>query len=284
MSTLEFRLSCPEDIGQMKTLWQLVFGDTVEYIHNFFNALHDPGTAIVCLDSKRVVAMVHLLDAGMLTVSRPLRISYTYALATHPDYRRMGIATRLLDEAKKQSARRGFDANILCPAEESLFVYYKKRDYFSCFFIQEAWIKAASDLRQIEVTPLSTAEYMADRLLYLGTDMPQLTVPVRVIDYVRTVTEAQGGGLFRLAVNGQAGVAAVGRNNDELFFHEILGTFLIKATAQSLCRQLSAVRALVRTQPFKNAEDFLNTRPFGMISYANQQDDFAGYFPFALDL
>ena len=62
----------------------------------------------------RLPALVRHLNATAAIAPRPPRdVLYVDALATHPDFRRRGVATALLDEADRVAARAGLPAVAL---------------------------------------------------------------------------------------------------------------------------------------------------------------------------
>ncbi|MBQ8382002.1 MAG: GNAT family N-acetyltransferase [Clostridia bacterium] len=140
------RRSQAADLPALQTLWQAVFGDPPAFTGQFYETF-GADCAIVAEESERVVAMVHPLPVALAQNGRYAFGVYIYALATAPDHRGRGIASRLLEAAETApfpapSALAGAETvgltaqsgdspafSLLIPGEESLFDYYRARGY-----------------------------------------------------------------------------------------------------------------------------------------------------------
>jgi len=275
------------DEAGLKSLWQAAFGDPLDVIEAFFAALYAPGMAIVWEKDGVIASAIYLLDAGLtpLPDGRMLRTSYAYALGTLPNYRGRGIGSAVTRAAIAQSVELGFDLNIICPAEESLFPYYTRLGYTHAFSIAEDEI-----LRSVSDVCINTAKIMStDFSVYsqlhreyapsYGTQYP-----VNYLHYVEQVCKASGGGFYTLEIDGQVCLAAVSIVEERLFVREFLGGADVTLGVQVLLQHFNLQSATVRTMA-ENDTKALKRRPFVLLSYTDAQTlplD-AGYFPFVLD-
>jgi len=101
------------DVAQLRELWQLVFGDTDEFLDAFFELLYPDCFASVAEEAGEIVAAAYAIPLG--------GIRYIYAVATHPDHRGKGYG-----EAVTRAAAAG-EAACLYPASESLRGWYQRR-------------------------------------------------------------------------------------------------------------------------------------------------------------
>lgn len=112
------------DIGELRGLWRLVFGDDDRFLDRFFQNLFDPGECLITRLEGRVTSMLFMLGATWSgKEERPMR--YIYACATHPDHRGQGLMGELLMEAIAHAAGNGLEL-ALVPASEELFSYYRR--------------------------------------------------------------------------------------------------------------------------------------------------------------
>ena len=79
---------------EMRTLWHDIFGDEVAEIDAFLIE-HSDAVPFIHKENERVVSMLFVVPLQMWEQ----RVAYIYAVATHPEYRGRGIASKLLGEA-----------------------------------------------------------------------------------------------------------------------------------------------------------------------------------------
>lgn len=116
----QFLLS-PCKTEELKLLWETVFGDPRSVTDSFFeNAFFADGCFYECADGKTVSAL-YLLPVTF----GDKKGFYLYAAATLPAYRGRGMMGALLKEAL-QYAKSVADFVYLCPAEKSLYDYYRR--------------------------------------------------------------------------------------------------------------------------------------------------------------
>lgn len=93
----------------MDELWSLCF----PYCEP---GIHDPLTV---KDGERVVSMLNRMPMRVCG----LNAVYIYGVATHPDYRRRGLASRLIRDAL---AAPGYDIAALVPEHPPMAAFYKR--------------------------------------------------------------------------------------------------------------------------------------------------------------
>ncbi|MBQ3518036.1 MAG: GNAT family N-acetyltransferase [Clostridia bacterium] len=108
-------------IEDLKCLWEIVFGDTREVTDAFFeNAFFADGCFYESADGK-AVSSLYLLPVTL----GDKKGFYLYAAATLPAHRGKGIMGKLIKEALAY-AKSVSDFVYLCPAESSLYDYYRR--------------------------------------------------------------------------------------------------------------------------------------------------------------
>jgi len=271
----------------LKALWQAAFGDPQSAIDAFFSALYEPGMAIVWEEDGTIASAIYLLDAGLtpLPGGDTLRTSYSYALGTLPDYRGRGIGSGVTRAAIAHSGELGFDLNVICPAEESLFPYYTRLGYTHAFPIAEDEVLRSEDFSPVCTNKIMSTDFSMYSTLQRGFSPECGTMYLLgYLRYVEQVCKASGGGLYELEIDGQVCLAAVSILENRLFVREFLPSTYMERGVQALLNHFNLQSATVRTALENNADN-LKQRPFVLASYANTQrlPAGAGYFPFVLD-
>ena len=272
------RRSRPGDEDALQALWQLVFGDPPAVTKTFFQTLYRPGDAIIWDADGTVASAMYLLDAGISTGADGQRLttSYAYALATLPSFRGRGLGSQVAAACLARSRELGFDCNVVCPAETSLFPFYERLGYGQVLSIAEGEIvRDFSSVENFTFSVMSTAfsTYCQHRHALLPDSATMYTPDF--FDYTQQSFEASGGGLFRLELSDRVACAAVERRGAQLIVREILPAACATDGAQALLAHFGAESAVFRTV---SDHSTVSQRPFALVA-----GDFAGYFPFVLD-
>ena len=123
------RLMRDEDIPDLRRLWEKVFGDGDEYLDLFFRDLYQTGSGVVINENDDLAAMGFLINIGSYNDSDCL---VTYAVACDPNYRGRGFGGEISRKLYDMSGEGG----VICPAEPSLFDFYRDRtEYKTEFYV-----------------------------------------------------------------------------------------------------------------------------------------------------
>jgi len=278
------RLSRRSDEAALQDLFHVAFGDPPEATRAFFSQLYRPGNAIVWVEGDAIASAMYLLDAGTVA---PLRVSYSYALATLPEFRGRGLGATVTQSVISRSLELGFDCNLICPATEALFAYYTRLGYSHAFSIAEGEITCVDSSDFFIMNDITSTDFST----YLQLRAPHLppsavAYPEPFLRYVEACCTASGGGLYQLESQGQTGCAAVERRGDRLFIQEVLPASLAEPFSRALTAHLGAQSARFRTSPDPAAASpALRSRPFVLAAPAEDLPPTAldAYFPFVLD-
>ena len=137
------RNAIPNDYESLKALWQVAFGDQEFYIETFLRNKWKGDNCLVVEEEGRIVSMLFLLHAEIITEGKRSVAWYIYACATAPDFRGRGLMRLLLEEAYQEAISQSVFALLLVPASEELFRYYENAGF-----------------RRLYKKPLSTNEYL----------------------------------------------------------------------------------------------------------------------------
>lgn len=185
------------DVPGLKALWKAAFNDSDSYINSFFSHVYTDGMAFVGDCSGRVVSAAYLLPIGWLCVPgrTPIRCSVTYSVATLPEFRGMGLGAELTKHAS--NASQGLIS--ICPAEDSLFDFYRAvagfDDYFYCSHADFSPDHFSVPGDNITVEKVEWKEYSKVREQLLS-DIIHLEFSGKFMSYQQFLSDESGGGLF----------------------------------------------------------------------------------------
>lgn len=115
-----------DEAQRCRQLWQLCFpSDERTFIDHFLLHYYRRERMLTQEREGKMVAMAHLLDFA----SDEGRMSYLFGVATDPEWRGKGLATVLIEEAKKRAAAAGNWAVVLIAASPSLRSFYAERGF-----------------------------------------------------------------------------------------------------------------------------------------------------------
>ena len=286
------RPSTPEEIPQLKALWQRCFGDPISYIDAFYEKFCSAEQVVEVVEDGRVCSMASLLPATLRTPDgESLPVTYLYALATDPARQGKGRARELLQFADGLLADRGDKAMILVPASASLHKFFSAVGMDECFVHRKSEFLASSltgDTGGGSFTPVSPEEYNAIREAYLSGSF-HLSYPDDLIRLQALGSDMTGGGLFRVEVadDAEVGCAAVEYvSSGTLVMKELLTYHQYTQRAVELAAKVfPARRYLLRTPAVWEGFSGNYTQPFGMIKwydpilqrkYGGRQDAYLG--------
>ena len=244
------------DIPALCALWKDTFGDTDDFLKDFFSTAFSPKRALCAREDGSIVGMLYWFDC----IYEQKRIAYLYAVATHRDYRNRGICNALMDTAHLILQKNGYAGVILVPAEEHLFSFYKRMGYTTC--AHNSILSTTATDEPIEMHPLSSAEYAALRPHFLPKQSV-LQEGENLLFLERLADFWVGDGIL----------LAVRKDTDSLFGLELLG-------------DLSLAPHIARTLGFKTAEfrTVGQDTPFAMFrSLEDSPLSLPSYFAFAFD-
>lgn len=109
-------------INNCRILWQDIFGDSNEYIEHFIDRYYCNSNMLSIESNGNLLSMLHIIPFSY----HHFKVGYIFAVATHPEARCRGYATRLINEAIAVAKERGYDALSLIPASAALYDYYTR--------------------------------------------------------------------------------------------------------------------------------------------------------------
>lgn len=180
----------PQQLPQLKQLYQNAFGDSDAQVHLFFSTAYAPERCRCITVSGRLAAAHYWLDCE----DTQGKIAYLYAVATDPAFRNQGLCHKLMEDTHRLLASQGYRATVLVPGSASLFSLYASMGYKNLNCIETVTCDAGIP---IDLTPLSVKEYTAARRQYL----PQggIIQEKENLSYLSGMAQFYGGESFVLA-------------------------------------------------------------------------------------
>lgn len=179
-------------------LWQTCFpADTPDDRALLLDLLLKQGQGFAFGGDDGLHSMLFCLPAAFCDNGYSWPVAYVYAVGTHPDHRRQGLAAALLHTAHERMRASGLCACFLHPASPELQTYYERMGYLP-FLVQED-IREDKDTTGCEqvVSPAfcSVEEYAARRTQVLtGLAVPHIRWDVTVLRAAIRLAQWTGGG------------------------------------------------------------------------------------------
>ncbi|MEA4934749.1 MAG: GNAT family N-acetyltransferase [Lawsonibacter sp.] len=224
---INVRPSIPADIPAQRELWKLAFGDSGDYVDNFYTTYYRPERVLVLEEDGVVRSMTAWFDTALVLPGRgEYRAAYLYAVATHPDCRGRGLAAKLLSAADAHFQFLGIPAVTTVPAEPSLHRFFGANG-FREYFTHDQMVWKTEDAEPLtspfRLQPLEPEEYGRLRETILA-ETPHIAFPVDALAYQAGCCRLSGGGLYAAkTAAGMAVLCAEGMEDGSLMLKELVG-------------------------------------------------------------
>ena len=176
----------------LRKLWKTVFGDTDTFWDSFFTVAYSPERCKYYAQDGEAICALYWFDCTY----DGGKLAYIYAVATHPDHRGKGLASRLMEETHAHLRSLGYAGAVLKPAN-GLFPFYERLGYETCGYVSR--FSAEANSAPIILTELTPEAYAAARCEILPRNMidPDITMLALLSTYARFY--AFSGGVFCVA-------------------------------------------------------------------------------------
>lgn len=154
------------DAPQAAALWSMVFGDEESLVLEFFRIFaHSPHFGF-CAEVNGTIAAAAYCPQGTDYVTPTGEIhkgAYLYAVATHPDHRKQGLAAKLCQQLKDRSFAAGCSHLFTKPSEDSLYPWYEEKIGAVPTMGMQSMTFDRTDTECLSVCPLSHEAYLLRR-------------------------------------------------------------------------------------------------------------------------
>lgn len=278
----EMRPALWSDMERLKAIWKLCFGDGDSFIDFYFARRFQPEQVAVYLVDQVITAMLTMIPIQYVDGPKGEKTrqgAMLYAIATHPDFQRRGIASELMEWARSYLGSRQVELCVLVPAEEKLFGFYERQGYQAGFTLREAVLnrdeirvmgKETPDFAVAAALP-QTYNTIRNQLLR-GT--AYIAYGEEEVAYQKQVSRLSGADLYALSSGGVQGCAAVEcLTEDKVLVKELLvPEALIAQGLKALAQTIPAQEFIIRTPtPWGQAMGG-QIRSFGMLKRTSYRE------------
>lgn len=279
-SETEMRLAETGDLNRLKEIWKLCFGDEDQYIETYFNNRDWKAETAVLLKGDQIVSMLAMIPADLVQSDGNRRKSaMIYAVATHPDEQKKGLADDLMRFSNQFLVSQGVFETFLVPAGEQLFQFYEKRGYGEAFYHRQREISGVEaralevpDRLSLTLSPAEPEAYNAARRRFL-TDSTYIDYRVEEIRHQKRIAVQSGGDIYLILRDGEGketdsviGCAIIEQGSDVTVVKELLAEEQFLASAvKHISGRIPAEKYLVRTPVFSGKSLGGTVSAFGML-------------------
>lgn len=275
---MEIRIARKEDLERLKTIWKRCFGDEDRYIGFYFDNRNWTKEMAVLLVGNTIASMLAMIPAERISADgRAFSTAMLYAVATHPDYQRQGLADKLMEYSNHYLISKQIPETMLVPAEESLFDFYEKRGYKEAFFVRQVELTtneidclAGTDPMRCQLQPAEPGHYNDIRRKLLQGHS-YIDYNAEEISFQKKECQLLDSDIFVIVPEERkenaAGCAAIERISEAKV---IVKEFLIPEKYQAavlaeIKKQIPAEKYVVRTPEFSGEGLGGAVRSFGML-------------------
>ena len=243
-----------DTIAELRILWKQAFGDTDEFLDQFFSTGFSVARCRCATENGQLAAALYWFDCGF----EGRKIAYIYAVATAMAFRRQGLCHALMEDTHKLLIEQGYAGAILVPGSTSLAGLYSGLGYRYSTSIREFYCTAGPET--VSLRTIDREEYARLR----RTMLPKSSV----------IQEGENLRFLETQAKFYAGthlLLAAGKVDQTLTALEYLGD---TTAAPAVLGALGASQGRIRTPG--------DERPFAMyLSFDG--DSVPAYFAFAFD-
>lgn len=144
---------CNSQQPSLRNLWQEAFGDTNEFLDNFYKTAFSPNRCRCITIDGQIAAALYWFDC----LHRSAPVAYLYAIATAKAFRGQGLCHRLMEDTHRHLATLCYEGAILLPGSTELFKLYESMGYQTCSYIHE--FRCSSGPETVLLQPIHITEY-----------------------------------------------------------------------------------------------------------------------------
>ena len=236
---MTFEYPTPEMIPALRALWKEAFGDSDEFLDDFFRTGFSPRRCRCVTENGSLAAALYWFECELAGE----RLAYLYAVATARSFRGRGLCHALMADTHPLLEKQGFRGTVLVPGASSLAALYGSMGYRYTTGIREIFCTA--DPEPAALRPVDAAEYARLRRSMLPEGAVIQEGPA--LEFLHTQARLYAGTHLLLAAR---------REGDDLFCLELLGD---ASLAPRILSALGCGRGRFRTPG--EGRDFAMFRP-----------------------
>ena len=243
----------PSDVPALISLWEDTFGDSKEFISDFFDMLPQMGTCILAERNGTIIAEASVIteleiisDVGMVFG----KCAYIYAVAADKKHRGEGLGIDVSRAAYNYAKDHGIEIICTLPADNGLYSFYNKACGFDSSLHRRKYTVPAWELGSAEKIDYSEYISLREKML-IGTHMKP-SAPV--MKFADKLCKYYGGGLY----SSESGICMAQVEGNICIIYEIISSS--DKSAESLAADTAAVLGClgaVYYLPDENGEKYI---------------------------
>ena len=111
---------------QTRNLWRTCFHDSEDFMDIYFEEKYSDENNFTIRHDGQVISAMQMLPYALSVYKSVAHVGYVSGLATLPQYRRQGLAGRLLNESIRKLNAQGGIISFLVPADNKLREFYQR--------------------------------------------------------------------------------------------------------------------------------------------------------------
>lgn len=237
-SDSKIRLLTMDDAPQAAKLWSLVFGDEEPLVLEFFRLFaHQAGFGACAEQDGKIVAAAYCPgDMDFVEPDGTLHAgAYLYAVATHPDYRKQGLAHAVCRLLQDTAWELGKEYIFTRPSEESLYAWYEEKIGAIPLMGGQKLHFARIETTALPYRQLSPEDYLALRSKALH-ELPHVHQGPGWMQWEQLMHTAYGGGFYAVGDH----IADFYSDSNSLVVNELL-PHPTPEQAKKLCEALMTI-------------------------------------------
>jgi len=132
-------------IPMLAELWHKVFNDEKAYIDIFFDTVYSSCKTFAHFENGSIVSAFYLLDCKIRVDNKEFDGVYLYAAATDSRFRKRGIMSSLIEEAKSYCIKNEISFISLVPGAKELYNYYSNLGFQTAMYKNIAEAKSEAE-------------------------------------------------------------------------------------------------------------------------------------------
>lgn len=189
----------PAEYDSAAELWSLVFGDDEALVKEFYRLFGaQEGFACCAVHKSGEVVAAAYCPQGTDYITADGTVhkgAYLYAVATHPDHRKHGLAKAICRQLRDAAFAGGAELMLTKPSEESLYGWYEENTEAFPVLGGKRLELNAENAEALPMVPLSHEEYFHRRNALLR-GRPHVRHSMEWLEWESLLHKAYGGGFY----------------------------------------------------------------------------------------
>ncbi len=231
-----------KDKSEILNLFNICFPNEEEFAEYFFKHFFSPENTVICVEDGKIAGSAMELKYDISGVGE---VTYLYAVGTLPEYRGRGLCKSILDYSHREDIKKGRAASVLIPGNSSLFDFYARYGYKTCFYVDEHKLTYKNAGESYDFGEPTGKELEAVYELFLK-NKPHIIRDAAYFDVQKDMFKRFGGGVKGVYEGGRLkGYCFYSVEDGKIIFEEAMGE-LCEIAANEILREKNLDEGIMR--------------------------------------